>query len=67
MDVDSEIAGKITEIETIAIGRSIHELPELQTRFGRGRLMRKRRWTSLKLPEVCETRAFSGDSDEPDG
>ncbi len=42
MDVNFEIVGHITETETIAIGRSIRELPELRARFGRGR-WRKRK------------------------
>jgi len=36
------LIGKITDIEIIAVGRSIHELPELRARFGRGR------WRKLK-------------------
>jgi len=37
MAEDFEIIGQITETETIAIGSSIRELPELRARFGRGR------------------------------
>jgi hypothetical protein len=37
-----EIVGSISDIETIAIGRSIRILPLLQKRFGRGR------WRKLK-------------------
>jgi hypothetical protein len=37
-----EIVGSISDIETIAIGRSIRILPLLQKRYGRGR------WRKLK-------------------
>lgn len=37
-----EIIGKITDIETIAVGRSIRILPILQKRYGKGR------WRKLK-------------------
>ncbi len=37
MAEDFKIIGQITEIETIAIGSSIRELPQLRARFGRGR------------------------------
>ena len=41
-DVDFEIIGQITESETIAVGSSIRESPQLRSRFGRGR------WRKLK-------------------
>jgi len=37
-----EIVGKITDIETIAVGRNIRILPILQKRYGKGR------WRKLK-------------------
>lgn len=37
-----EIAGPITDIETIAVGRAIRDLARLQKRYGRGR------WRKLK-------------------
>ena len=37
-----ELVSDITDIETIAIGRAIRELPTLQARFGTGR------WRKLK-------------------
>lgn len=37
-----EIIGDITDIETIAVGRSIRELARLQKQFGKGR------WRKLK-------------------
>jgi len=40
--VHFQIDGRITDVETIAAGSSIRELPELRARFGRGR------WRKLK-------------------
>jgi len=37
-----EILGQISEIETIAVGRSIRDLPRLRKQFGSGR------WRKLK-------------------
>ncbi|HEX7174336.1 MAG TPA: hypothetical protein VF240_03520 [Pyrinomonadaceae bacterium] len=42
MAVHFQIEGGITDVETIAAGSSIRELPELRARFGRGR------WRKLK-------------------
>lgn len=42
MNVDFELIGGVSDAETIAVGRSIRELSELQARFGRGR------WRKLK-------------------
>jgi hypothetical protein len=42
MTDDFNVVGSITEIEAIAIGNRIRELPTLQARFGRGR------WRKLK-------------------
>ena len=42
MDVDFEIVGKITGVETFAVGNAIRELPQLRARFGDGR-WRKRK------------------------
>jgi len=50
--MDFEIISDITEIEIIAVGRAIRELPELQKRFGRGR------WRKLK--GVATVRLFDG-------
>jgi hypothetical protein len=37
-----EIVGEITQVETIAVGRRIRELPRLRRLYGRGR------WRKLK-------------------
>lgn len=42
MNVDFEIVGKITNVETFARGSAIRELPQLRARFGDGR-WRKRK------------------------
>ena len=48
MSRDYEVIGEITEVETIAVGRGIRELPALRARFGRGR------WRKLKgIAQVC--------------
>lgn len=51
MDVDFEIAGKITGTETIAIGRSIRELPELSARFGHGRWRKRKGVANVRLSD----------------
>ena len=48
-----EIVGAVTEIQTIAIGRSIRQLAGLQRRYGRGR------WRKLK--GIATVRAASGE------
>jgi hypothetical protein len=47
-----EIIGKITDIETIAVGSSIRILPVLQRRFGKGR------WRKLK--GIAQVRLYDG-------
>lgn len=48
MQDDFNVVSQITDIETIAVGHRIKELPTLQARFGRGR------WRKLKgVASVC--------------
>ena len=47
-----EIVGKITDIETIAVGSSIRILPVLRRRFGKGR------WRKLK--GIAQVRSYDG-------
>jgi hypothetical protein len=47
-----ELLGKITDIETIAVGNSIRILPVLRRRFGRGR------WRKLK--GMAQVRLYDG-------
>jgi hypothetical protein len=49
---DFSIIGKITNVETIAVGSDIRELSSLQKRFGRGR------WRKLK--GIATVRLFDG-------
>jgi len=48
-----EIIGPITDIETIAVGRAIHQLSRLRRRRGRGR------WRKLK--GIATVRIVSGE------
>jgi len=50
------IVGKITEIETIAVGRSIRILPHLNATYGRGRW---RKLKGLALIENVKTREIA--------
>jgi hypothetical protein len=50
--MDFSVIGDITDIEIIAVYRSIRELPSLQRRFGRGR------WRKLK--GLATVRLFDG-------
>jgi len=51
MNVIFEIIGKITGAETIAVGRSIRELPELRARFGRGRWRKRKGVANVRLAD----------------
>ncbi len=50
-----EILSKITNIETIAIGRSIRELKRLEKIYGKGRWRKLKGIAKIKLPNgtVC--------------
>jgi hypothetical protein len=50
--MEFEIIGVIQDIETIAVGKSIRELPQLQARYGRGR------WRKLK--GIANVELFNG-------
>lgn len=47
-----EIIGKVTDVETIAVGSNIRILPVLQRRFGKGR------WRKLK--GIADVRLYDG-------
>ena len=49
--MDFEIIGKITDIETIATGRSIRDLPRLRKRFGRGRWRKMKGFATVRLED----------------
>lgn len=44
-----EIVGEITEIETIAVGRSIRVLQSLNKKYGKGRWRKKKGIATVKL------------------
>jgi hypothetical protein len=47
--MDFELVGKITDIETIATGRSIRHLARLRKRFGRGRWRKMKGLATVRL------------------
>ncbi len=51
MDVDFEVVGQITESETIAVGNSIRELPQLRARFGYGRWRKRKGVANVRLSD----------------
>jgi len=48
--VKFEIIGKIENIETMAIGKKIRDLPYLQKTYGRGRWRKRKGIAHVKLP-----------------
>lgn len=53
--MDVEVIGKISEIETIATGRSIRDLPRLQKFYGAGRWKKRKGVARVRLPDgvIC--------------
>jgi len=51
MDAWFEIVGRIAESETIAIGSSIRELPQLRARFGQGRWRKRKGIANVRLSD----------------
>lgn len=49
MDTDFQIVGEISDKQTIAVGRSIRELPQLQARYGRGRWRKRKGVAKVRL------------------
>ncbi len=52
-----EIVGDITEIETIAVGSSIRELPRLRRVHGSGRWRKKKGFAQVRLEDDSVYRA----------
>ncbi len=46
-----EITSEITEIETIAVGRSIRELDRLQRKYGKGRWRKLKGLAMVRFPD----------------
>jgi len=51
MEFEFEIVSKITDHETIAIGKSIRELSRLRKMYGRGRWRKMKGIAKVKLPD----------------
>lgn len=51
MDPEIKIIGEITEVKTIAVGRSIRELERLQKMYGKGRWRKLKGIASVRLPD----------------
>ena len=51
MHLEIEVIGLITDIETIAIGRSIRELNRLQKIYGNGRWRKLKGIATVRLPD----------------
>jgi hypothetical protein len=49
MEIDFELFGEIFDAETIAVGPSIRELPQLRKRFGRGRWRKRKGVANVRL------------------
>jgi hypothetical protein len=49
--MDFEIIGKIRGAETFAKGASIHELPRLTKRYGRGNWRKRKGFATVKLSD----------------
>jgi hypothetical protein len=56
MHPEIEILSEITDIETIAVGRSIRELDRLQKMYGRGRWRKLKGTATVRLPDdtICQ-------------
>lgn len=51
-----ELIGRITDIETIAVGSSIHDIARLRRMYGAGRWRKLKGRGTVKLPDgaICE-------------
>jgi hypothetical protein len=52
-----EIRGNITEMETLAVGSGIRELPRLRKLYGRGRWRKRKGIADVELPNGTIRRA----------
>jgi len=55
--VDVEFVGTITDVETIATGRSIRDLARLKKFYGAGRWRKRKGLTQVRLPDGAVRRA----------
>jgi hypothetical protein len=49
--MDFEILGRITEIETIAVGSAIRDIARLRRQYGKGRWRKLKGVASVRLPD----------------
>ena len=52
-----EIVGEIEGVETVAVGRSIRELPRLRKIYGPGRWRKRKGFAVVRLPNGIEKQA----------
>lgn len=45
-----EVVSEIREVETIAVGRAIRDLPRIKKQFGDGRWRKCKGWAIVRLP-----------------
>jgi hypothetical protein len=55
--MEIEVVGAITDVEIIAVGRSIRELPRLQDSYGKGRWRKLKGIARVRLPDNTMCRA----------
>ena len=55
--MDFTVIGEISEIETFAIGRRIHELKRLRKKYGRGRWRKRKGLATVRLSDGVVARA----------
>ena len=55
--MDFEIIGEITDVETIAVGTAIRELPRLRKQYGQGRWRKLKGAASIRLSSGVVRRA----------
>jgi hypothetical protein len=46
-----EVVGRLRDVETIAIGRSIRDLPRLRRMYGRGRWRKRKAFATVRLAD----------------
>lgn len=49
--MDFEVIGEITDVQTIATGRSIHSLARLRKRYGKGRWRKRKGLATVRLDD----------------
>jgi hypothetical protein len=55
--MDFEVLGALSDIETIAAGRGVRDLPRLRRLYGRGRWRKMKAVARIRLPDGSVRRA----------